>query len=298
MSTLATCTSGTRPASPSNGDVVYETDTRRLAVWDNAASVWRIYGSDSIAYNTLGTDELHYPTGLWSSASATYYISTSPEIHFDARILDGADAANNPSDGSSVSSWGNRSGSTTDYTATQSTGGNQPLWKTSGSGVTSNVPTVEADGSDNLSMATEITFSGEMTVIYVQKSDVASTSVVTSDSALWQDTIWNKFASNSSDYLWGGSKGDLSAPENFYMYAITRDSSNSGKFFENGNNLLNTTTTTRTMKMNHLLGNSPIGDHDGEVSEILVWTSHLSDADLNKVADYIDNKYGTTSTNW
>lgn len=44
MSTFSTCTSSTRPASPANGDVLFETDTKSVILWDGTA--WRGYQSD------------------------------------------------------------------------------------------------------------------------------------------------------------------------------------------------------------------------------------------------------------
>jgi hypothetical protein len=42
MSTFSTCTSTTRPSSPTDGDVLFETDTKTVIVWDGSA--W--YGYD------------------------------------------------------------------------------------------------------------------------------------------------------------------------------------------------------------------------------------------------------------
>ena len=42
MSTFSTCTSTTRPSSPTDGDVLFETDTKNVIVWDGSA--W--YGYD------------------------------------------------------------------------------------------------------------------------------------------------------------------------------------------------------------------------------------------------------------
>jgi len=44
MSTFSTCTSITRPGSPANGDVLFETDTKNVILWDG--SNWRGYESD------------------------------------------------------------------------------------------------------------------------------------------------------------------------------------------------------------------------------------------------------------
>lgn len=45
MSTFSTCTSSTRPSSPDDGDVLFETDTKNVIIWDGTA--WRGYQNDS-----------------------------------------------------------------------------------------------------------------------------------------------------------------------------------------------------------------------------------------------------------
>lgn len=47
MSTFSTCTSATRPGSPTDGDVLFETDTKNVIIWDGTN--WRGYNSDGIA---------------------------------------------------------------------------------------------------------------------------------------------------------------------------------------------------------------------------------------------------------
>jgi hypothetical protein len=51
MSTFSTCTSSTRPSSPTDGDVLFETDTKNVILWDGTA--WRGYASDG---ETLGAN--------------------------------------------------------------------------------------------------------------------------------------------------------------------------------------------------------------------------------------------------
>ena len=78
----------------------------------------------------------------------TYSLDVAPFMHFDAAILDGADAANNPSDGSSVSAWGDRSGNATSMDSVQGTGTKQPTFNT-GSGD----PYGSFDGGDYMEIA-------------------------------------------------------------------------------------------------------------------------------------------------
>jgi hypothetical protein len=61
------CTSSTRPASPFEGQMIYETDTNRVLVWDNAAWVM-----------IADTDE---PPGLQLIASNTFTNAANPFIN-------------------------------------------------------------------------------------------------------------------------------------------------------------------------------------------------------------------------
>ena len=63
MSTFSTCTSSTRPSSPTDGDVLFETDTKNVIIWDGTN--WRGYNNDGANFgaNTKsfqpdGTDDL------------------------------------------------------------------------------------------------------------------------------------------------------------------------------------------------------------------------------------------------
>ena len=51
MSTFSTCTSINRPASPTDGDVLFETDTKNVIVWDGSA--WRGYQYDQAAISAI-----------------------------------------------------------------------------------------------------------------------------------------------------------------------------------------------------------------------------------------------------
>ncbi len=54
FSNLQTYASSGRPASPSNGDIYYETDTHRLLVYNSSLGEWRYYSSDgSIDVNEI-----------------------------------------------------------------------------------------------------------------------------------------------------------------------------------------------------------------------------------------------------
>ena len=50
MSTFSTCTSTTRPGSPTDGDVLFETDTKNVIIWDGTN--WRGYENDGFPVNS------------------------------------------------------------------------------------------------------------------------------------------------------------------------------------------------------------------------------------------------------
>ena len=63
MSTFSTCTSLTRPGSPNDGDVLFETDTKNVIIWDGTN--WRGYqndganfGANTKSFEPDGTDDL------------------------------------------------------------------------------------------------------------------------------------------------------------------------------------------------------------------------------------------------
>jgi len=83
MSTFSTCTSTTRPGSPANGDVLFETDTNNVILWDGTN--WRGYESDG-ASGWSGTnayyasfdgvdDYFTSPYGLNSVGSGDFSVS-------------------------------------------------------------------------------------------------------------------------------------------------------------------------------------------------------------------------------
>jgi hypothetical protein len=292
-STLLTCTSGARPALPSLGDTLFETDTNRIILWDDtdpADEVWRVYNSDGIAYNTVGTDELQYPTGLWSSAAATYYISTSPAMHFDARILDGANAANNPSDGAAISAWGDRSGNATDYDATQASAGSQPTFADATSGPGSQ-PAVVWD-VDVLDLATTWSKTGSCTAIFVSQSlSATETNVLGYTNYLTQ--FWMIYG--TTDYLFGASSGSVSDVDVFNMYTLHRDGTSAEVFKSGGTSIYGPATRTAEMFVSKLGDTHLGGSQTGTISEILVFDDALSTADLNVIRLYIANKYSLTT---
>ena len=237
----------------------------------------------------MGTNELHYPTGLWSSASATYYLSTSPDIHYDATILDGADAANNPADGAAVSTWGDRSGNTTDYDATQSSASYQPTFKDASSGPGSQPALSWATDKFDLTNAWSVT--GSCTAIFVSQS-LAAGSFYLLKASSYTKAFWEYFG---QDYFFGGGSGAVSDTSVFNMHTLHRDGTSAEVFESGGTSIYGPASRTNDMEI-ETIGQGQFGYQNGTVSEILIFSSALSTSDLNTIRLYITNKYGITTT--
>ena len=239
------------------------------------------------------TDELAYSGGIWETSNFT--ISVAPEAHYDANILDGADSANNPSDSTAVSAWNDRSGSATDYDAAQATGSLQPAFNASATG---SKPAITGS-SDKLVIATEIQLTDEYTEIVVAKANepVWGRFFPISTTSTFQNTPWFKYSASDLDYLAGTNKGDITTATTVNMFTVTRDGSNVNTLFEGGNNSRATQTKTGTLKLNKMF-EGPLGlgtaNAAGEIttSEILIFTSLLSAANLNIIIQYLESKYG------
>tara|TARA_R110002110_G_C13300218_1_gene704289 strand:+ start:219 stop:1022 length:804 start_codon:yes stop_codon:yes gene_type:complete len=233
-----------------------------------------------------GTDELNYPTGIWSSAGATYYIGTSPDMHFDASILDGADAGNNPANGAAVSAWGDRSGNATDYDATQASASSQPTFADAGAGPGSKPAVTWA--TDELDVATGWAAATSCTAIYVSQA-TGSASNVTKGGG-YSYSFWFYLG---QDWICGNAVGDYSTPNDFNMHTIHRDGT-SVEFFESGGTSLYGPATDSSVMEVEKIGIT-YASHAGTISEILIFASALSTADLNVIRLYIANKYGLTT---
>ena len=84
MSTFSTCTSSFRPSSPTDGDVLFETDTKNVIIWDGSA--WRGYENDRAlnpfsgnlyALDFDGTDDYLDISGIATSIDSWTNVSWS-----------------------------------------------------------------------------------------------------------------------------------------------------------------------------------------------------------------------------
>ena len=154
MSTLNICTSGDRPESPSQGDMLYETNTQQTIVYDGSG--WQEYPSITAPYDLDGTNSM----------------SCRPQFHFDAGKINGEGTGGNPSHGDSLTtSWKSVYSKTpTEEFLSQGTASLQPTWNSGHDDVNgrfNSQPHVYFDGADEIILKDRFTAWGGYTVFVV-----------------------------------------------------------------------------------------------------------------------------------
>ena len=309
MSRLSTCSSSSRPSAPNNGDTLFETDTKRVIVYDGTASAWRLYNSDGVAYNTAGIGELHYSSGIFSNASATYYLSVNPTMHFDGKYIDGADSANNPANGGAVSTWSDRSGNITNYDLTQATGSNQATFDT----LTEGQNSLAFSSGDFYSIGTNYTGAsgGDYTCVYVAKIPGATdnaiqyaplangnnTSTIWFNASTFGDVV---HSSTSRGFTSGGSTG-TAMPTVFnplHLFIVQRSSSTVTGYTGGNNQQFSHASVSNGTTISEFGRASSSYKTVGNIFEVMFFDSALSTANLNVITNYVANKYGISTTSF
>lgn len=285
-STLLTCTSTTRPASPSAGDTLFQTDDGRIITWDG--SNWYVYDYDSRIDPAYNDWQLGYPSGLFTSTD--YTISVQPIMHFDAAILDGADKANNPAHNASVTTWGDRSGQATDYDATQATGSAQPTFKINGSD-----KYVYFDGGDVLDTANSYSraAANPWTIVMVGNATSSGNLYYAAPNESGGGSIQLGKYSDGNIYPGPVVTGqDLST---FNMLTYTRTAANVLEVYRDGDTSLGSR-TQGTIFVHEAIGPSGTTKTTGDIYECLLFDEVLSNANLNVINSYLANKYSALPT--
>lgn len=283
------------------GKAYFETSTNKFIIYNGSS--WVEIDSDGTGVGN--TNEIHYSGGLFTDSSAPYYISTAPEMHFDAAILDGADPANNPSDGTAVSTYGNRSGSATSYTATQSTASRQPLYKESGGlsfvqvgdGVTRVTKWMDLANSKSIGS------SDDLTVIQVGKRTLDWYATTLTDSTKYghegaayyligTNTHWLMGKSNSSSAF---TSTDLNS---LHILVSQRSGGSFSVWLNSGAAKLSGTSNTYSRNLDRLFQGLNTNAVQGDYYETLYFDSALSVSDMNIVRAYLANKYSIASSDF
>lgn len=208
------------------------------------------------------------------------------------------------SDGDPVASWTDASGA--GVTPTQATAGNKPTWKAS---IVNSKPIVRFDGSDDRMTFPSNPLSGASagTLLIVHKIDtdppggsVAACPVGKWGSSASEDhwpytdgNIYSGWGSNARKTV-GNPAATMVA---FRIYAVVSASADFRFYIDGGSALFSTGTNTvgwagtaPTLGMNSDFGNF----FDGDIAEVIAYSSALSLTNLNLVANYLATKYGLT----
>ena len=233
------------------------------------------------------TDELAYPNGLWTASN--YTITVQPVYHFDASILDGAAAGNNPSNGTAVSTWGNRSGQSTDYDAIQSTADNQPVFQGS---------YVVFDTNDFMSINNPPGLTGgeAFTLITVAYKDGTGIFAPVGKNPHINNYYLPLNFTNGVTYFLSGNATVSTAGygphfNSIQQFVLTKDTSDDVEYFLQGNNSYKTLSYGFTLSgLFGTIGHNGYS-HTGRIYEVLFFDSQLSAANLNVIRTYLNNKY-------
>jgi len=286
-SAVSSGTAASLPSSPSVGNIYLETDTGKLRWWDG--TYWNTFNYDSQYDPNYAANQLGYSGGLFNGTN--YNISTQPKMHFDAAILDGSDQANNPSSGSAVSTWGDRSGQAVNYDATQATGSAQPTFNVSG-----NDKYLSFDGGDSLDFtdyALPTTFN--MVVVCNTGADVHTLLPVGTNT----NSQYILLEYNGKTYGISGSIVDNTYGPNYnsiQQFWSTRDGSNNQNIYVQGANSIISTTTSLPRTLARIGKANDTIFHTGDIYEIIIWGADLSTTDKNTVNSYLANKYSSLPT--
>jgi len=290
MTTINTCTSSSRPNSPSAGDTLFETDSESLITYDGSA--WKSYAADDGNYNLDGTN----------------ITSTRPLCHFDAEYFNGLDTSGNPANDTSINTstvWKSRVDTST--TLAQDVASKMPLYKTSG---TNSKPYVYCDGGDILYFSSDkiSKLNGEFTTFSIAEHSNSRPATIFGGSGGGNSpdsSLFFGFDSNTY-YLYfsqaGAANGTAPVVSGTDMRSlmISRDSSNNTKLFMDGDNQGSAVGTNTAP---HAIGTVFQG-HGGQygmvgnVYEFMLFSNSLSNADRNALGAYAQAKYGSSNLNW
>lgn len=240
---------------------------------------------------------------------ATYGISVIPNLHLDASILDGSDTGNNPSNGASVATWGDRSGNGNDFT--EST--NQPLFRPS---LLRGKAGVEFDGSNDILSDTDFfsseDFSAEtatMIVVGIPGRDGSGGfGVGTSDanyqfvktSAVTNSTDAFDAADYSANFLSARIAG-AAIDSSFRTIPESRPFINACKvgsdylLYTNKRQRYGRSMSGLTWSVGTGVSLGGVGTYSalsGYICEVLIFNTIISDEDFDTIHTYLSDKYG------
>lgn len=303
-STLLTCTSSTRPASPAAGDTLFETDTNKIIVY--SGSDWKLYDSDGQAINDSDITSLNPHLWLDPSYSSSFF-------------TDSGKGTAVTTDGARVGCFADRSGNGFDFV--QATLANKPtLCKEAGIGQVSSLCYSLTDELGFVGTTSSEISAANITIFWVWRLSPEGNHFFLQGTANTNEPRlringsagslvynWNPFGSEETSGTGGVAfstsvVSDASIPARHIYCLRTNSTANRTYSYQNGGADIAGSTTaptgvyledTETTKMFAGTNNfySPYW-----LFEYIVFDSSLSDANVNKVNTYLGNKHGITVT--
>jgi hypothetical protein len=218
-------------------------------------------------------------------------LSLAPALWLDAETLSG-------SDGTQISTWADRSGNSRD--ATQATGGAQPKLYNN---VLNGKKVVRFDGVDDV-MEVDLTnpISQPITIFAVTKQSglpsVNGRVIHSSDPNLAGSTFFPLGLNSSGNHLWNfgtDTVTGVSFSSNFAIYGVIANGSQSATF-RNGASLFTGNPGSNGIARYLYVGNlqSGLRGLNGDIAEILIFSTALSALNRQRVERYLGAKYAIT----
>lgn len=292
MSTLLTCTSSTRPGSPSAGDTLFETDTNKVIVYSGTA--WKEYQDNAQLYND--SDITALTPHIWlDGANGDFY-----DDHLKSNLVTATSER--------VGTWADRSGNGFDFST--STVASRPKIVNNFGTYNNTFLNYDSDQLEFTGTASSQISASPSTVfvvaqMFAQASDSIILSSDTSFRLLTQVTGTNLQIAiddlggvGNTSFAITDSTIDLS--ENIFLYAF-RAGASLIESFVNGAVSSDTETTipTGTIFNNgatyNLMSNT-VNESPNFLGEFMVFDSALSDSNMNTVFSYLSKKYGIAVT--
>lgn len=202
-----------------------------------------------------------------------------------------ADKITGLNDGDPVTTWEDSSVNNND--ATQATAAKKPLYKVN---IVNGKPAVRFDATDDILVSTFATLAQPLTLIAVAKSRVAAPGAgkgfVDSKSDVARALIGFSSLNNWS-YFAGTAQDDGAMDANFHVFVGVFNGASS-KLVVDGTVGSSANPGANSLTDGATIGNRPDGlvPLDGDIAEVLVYDSALSDANRDLVETYLGAKYG------
>jgi hypothetical protein len=295
MSTLITCTSSTRPGSPSAGDTLFETDTNKVIVYSGTA--WKEYQDNGQLYNDSDITGLS-PKFWLDGANGDFYEDSAKTTSVSNRT-------------DFVGCWADRSGNSFDFTQTNNTlkpnivtnvgrVNNTGLIYSADHLVFTGNASSDTSGDQTLFMAL-MWNKGIDGMYFIQTSDSSTRGRIITVSGEWSvqflpyvgsPTFGTSYSSDNTAKIMDG----------ICLLAVRLDSTaNTTKIYLNGGSAQGSTTAGSGSFLKNgitteLFDNSTGLEDPCILLDTIFFDSALSNSNMDTVYSYLSKKYGTTVT--